>query len=462
MPTFIKTGYWESAVKSYKGWLNLEELINSSGAVFGTGTAGRLAFWTAPSVQSATANLFWDAANNNLGIGTTAPIGKLDIVSDGGGQMFFTRYGGQPQINIRRSQGTFAAPTAVVSGASSVLNFGNYNGTAFATSAQIQVVPTTQTLTDAGATMALNVVRNGTTTMTNGLIVSGNNASAGAISITNGFNGPSARLTVWGSTINTTLDYFDIVNTGGGQLLRFFNTGNLVVGGSPDNGNRFQVYGDAFIKGSSNTAATNALSIQNNAGSSLFTIQNSGGVYCYGFFAVGANIVGQSTNLTIEPGSSGGRLILKSFPTTGSSIAINGTATFTHNTGQDVTSLLLNQDYAPVGGTGNQTYVRVNPIINQTSGATGITRGLYIVPTLTAATDWRAIEVSVGGAYFNTTSVAASAILQADSTTKGFLPPRMTTAQRTGISLPAAGLVVYDITDNRHYGYNGSTWNAFY
>ena len=27
MPTFVKTGYWESAVKSYKGWLNLEEII---------------------------------------------------------------------------------------------------------------------------------------------------------------------------------------------------------------------------------------------------------------------------------------------------------------------------------------------------------------------------------------------------------------------------------------------------
>lgn len=27
MPTFIKTGYWESAVKNYKGWLNLENVI---------------------------------------------------------------------------------------------------------------------------------------------------------------------------------------------------------------------------------------------------------------------------------------------------------------------------------------------------------------------------------------------------------------------------------------------------
>jgi uncharacterized protein YaiE (UPF0345 family) len=56
----------------------------------------------------------------------------------------------------------------------------------------------------------------------------------------------------------------------------------------------------------------------------------------------------------------------------------------------------------------------------------------------------------------------ASAILCASSTTRGFLPPRMTTTQRNAIASPAAGLVVYDNTDNKHYGYNGTTWNAFY
>jgi len=56
----------------------------------------------------------------------------------------------------------------------------------------------------------------------------------------------------------------------------------------------------------------------------------------------------------------------------------------------------------------------------------------------------------------------ASARLQVDSTTQGFLPPRMTTTQKNAIASPAAGLVVYDNTDNKHYGYNGTTWNAFY
>jgi hypothetical protein len=41
------------------------------------------------------------------------------------------------------------------------------------------------------------------------------------------------------------------------------------------------------------------------------------------------------------------------------------------------------------------------------------------------------------------TTANASAILQADSTTKGFLPPRQTQAQRTAIASPAVGLIVY-------------------
>jgi hypothetical protein len=41
-------------------------------------------------------------------------------------------------------------------------------------------------------------------------------------------------------------------------------------------------------------------------------------------------------------------------------------------------------------------------------------------------------------------TINASAVLDVASTTKGFLPPRMTAAQRTGISSPASGLIVYD------------------
>jgi hypothetical protein len=59
----------------------------------------------------------------------------------------------------------------------------------------------------------------------------------------------------------------------------------------------------------------------------------------------------------------------------------------------------------------------------------------------------------------------ASAVLDIQSTTMGFLPPRMTGAQAELIGTPAAGLMVYanngngvTITSIGWWGYNGTTW----
>ena len=46
-------------------------------------------------------------------------------------------------------------------------------------------------------------------------------------------------------------------------------------------------------------------------------------------------------------------------------------------------------------------------------------------------------------------SLVASAVVSITSTTRGFLPPRMTTAQKNAIGTPAAGLMVYDTTLNK-------------
>jgi hypothetical protein len=68
---------------------------------------------------------------------------------------------------------------------------------------------------------------------------------------------------------------------------------------------------------------------------------------------------------------------------------------------------------------------------------------------------------ATGNILVNSTTENASAILQADSTTKGFLPPRMTTTQKNAIGTPAAGLQVYDSTLNQMSYYNGTTWINF-
>lgn len=65
------------------------------------------------------------------------------------------------------------------------------------------------------------------------------------------------------------------------------------------------------------------------------------------------------------------------------------------------------------------------------------------------------------GIGIGTTSINASALFQMDSTSKGFLPPRMTQAQRTSITSPAQGLIVYQ-TDGviGLYIYANSVWRS--
>jgi hypothetical protein len=63
-----------------------------------------------------------------------------------------------------------------------------------------------------------------------------------------------------------------------------------------------------------------------------------------------------------------------------------------------------------------------------------------------------------GSVGIGTASPGASALLDMTSTTKGFLPPRMTTAQRNAISSPATGLQIYNTTTNRLNVYNGTIW----
>jgi len=65
------------------------------------------------------------------------------------------------------------------------------------------------------------------------------------------------------------------------------------------------------------------------------------------------------------------------------------------------------------------------------------------------------IAQSVG---IGTTTPASSAMLHINSTNKGLLIPRLTSAQRTAIASPAAGLQVYDTNTNSFWYYNGSGW----
>jgi len=70
--------------------------------------------------------------------------------------------------------------------------------------------------------------------------------------------------------------------------------------------------------------------------------------------------------------------------------------------------------------------------------------------------------IARGNVLIGTSTNVSSAIVNVSSTTKGFLPPRMTNTEMLAIATPSAGLIVYDTTNNKHYGYDGTTWNPFY
>lgn len=78
---------------------------------------------------------------------------------------------------------------------------------------------------------------------------------------------------------------------------------------------------------------------------------------------------------------------------------------------------------------------------------------LGLLLLLLASPSSQAQSIGIG-----TTSPAASAMLHINSSTKGLLIPRLTSAQRTAIASPANGLQVYDTNTNSFWYYNGSAW----
>lgn len=72
--------------------------------------------------------------------------------------------------------------------------------------------------------------------------------------------------------------------------------------------------------------------------------------------------------------------------------AINTTATLAQHT--------ITDNFIPTSGTTTYTGLLINTTVNQTGGSSGVTRGIYLNPTLTAAADWRGIESTSTSGYF--------------------------------------------------------------
>lgn len=84
--------------------------------------------------------------------------------------------------------------------------------------------------------------------------------------------------------------------------------------------------------------------------------------------------------------------------------------------------------------------------------------GGYLFETGTTTPTVRLSILNTGQVGINTSTPAASAILEVTSTTQGVLFPRVTTTQKNAISTPATALEVYDSTLNSPQYYTGSAW----
>ena len=140
--------------------------------------------------------------------------------------------------------------------------------------------------------------------------------------------------------------------------------------------------GNMIISGSGNSGATKALDIYNSSLSNLFYVQNNGNATILGAItAPSLQSTGQFGSLSLVGGANAG---------TGISITATGASSLTTS----LNFVAITRTFDPTSGAGVYNNLVINPTINQTGGANGISRGLYVQPTITAAADWRSIEWS--------------------------------------------------------------------
>jgi hypothetical protein len=176
-----------------------------------------------------------------------------------------------------------------------------------------------------------------------------------------------------------------------------------------------QVNGDTFLKGSGATSATNALLIQNSSSVEILKVRNDKTLQINstdtynGSLLVGANfgsrvalfssleilttgspswsgvgigVAGTSRTLMIYGVAGGGINVLDNSRV---EFAAHG-ANWTRTSGICRNILISDTDFAPTSGTATYAGLQIQAQIYQSGGANGVTRGLYINPTITAAT----------------------------------------------------------------------------
>jgi hypothetical protein len=406
----------------------------TAGSVLFAGTSGVLA--------QDNANLFWDDTNDRLGIGTATPFGSLHLRKS------------LAELIIETSSGTGSANVSVSVNPTSGANayFRQYGSSAAGTAWGLSLANSTLLFSNDSAYLLI-----GTLSAQNLVFGTANNERARITA--------AGRLLLGTTTESTYL--LDVNGTArvsnatliNGDIITANAQGQKIVLTTTTNGTTRVAINSTAAGANFNTG----LSIGNGT-VSKWSLASYGTNADFVFYndATGTNsiFIGGTTN----------NVVIGSSSDLGYKFAVNGTSYFTGNalmnsalfidgfTNPTTSYISLRSGTAPSvsGGVG---FTAKNHADSNADGL-GIW-GMDGISFQTAITERARITAS-GNFLIGTTTENTSALLEVTSTTKGFLPPRMTTTQKNAIGTPAAGLIVYDTDTNKLCCYNGTTWNDLF
>ena len=262
--------------------------------------------------------------------------------------------------------------------------------------------------------------------------------------------------------------YFTTIHSGGVERVRVFSaTGNIGINTTTDAGYKLDVNGTARVSGNAHfgtgvavTVGTDqVISMRSSTTTARFYLQNSGtgtnslsGVsfdLSNSIFEI-TNRQSSGTTAFVTNGAermrvaSTGNVLINTTTDAGYKLDVNGTAIFRSN-------ITLNSNALYIGTNSAMQLYTANSDIYIDNGNTS----RKIIFNLAGSGQF---QFNNGNVLVGTTSNIVSSKLTIESTTQGFLPPRMTTTQKNAIATPATGLMVYDTTLNRPCFYDGTSW----
>jgi len=189
---------------------------------------------------------------------------------------------------------------------------------------------------------------------------------------------------------NSTVSGSLTVNVAGSNELTVAGTGVTIGSAATDT---HRVTGSLSIQGLTSQTPFQVLS----GSTSLLFVSRSGNI------GIGNNLTMLNfTNINSGGNSIGFETFRTNFSTTFNTINNQYGFNFGDGGGSNTNTsgvtgrFQLSSRFSPTSGTSVYNTFYLNPSVNQTGGANGITRGLFIDPTLTSAADFRAIQINSG------------------------------------------------------------------